>query len=320
MGTLIAKKYPTKLFLKAADHTYVECGTGAKAGSCWGGKTGGTAFNNRTGGTARANAIAQPNERANITCYLVNGVCHQAANRILLPAGILVSGARGYSLSQAIFGAYGKVMGGRCHAPFNQYPGVAGDLPACTPAAGGATHTRATAKQTQRQRSRNSLLRMLEKRAAGAQDALEGMRINVRAFEREVQFALDGTLSDKTAQGLREAKVKADLEHLRLCQNFERQEVNAVQFVKGFNRMTVNFQDDLANALSKVQYRRVFDLTPEERIYLADPDILDEQFGKGTQRPCTAKNCKASDLHHDSEGCFRSRSTPDSARVRTGDR
>ena len=51
MGTLIAKKYPTKLFLKAADHTYVECGTGGKAWSCWGGKTGGTAFNSGTGTT-----------------------------------------------------------------------------------------------------------------------------------------------------------------------------------------------------------------------------------------------------------------------------
>jgi hypothetical protein len=25
MGLLVAKKYPTTLFLKAADHTYVEC-------------------------------------------------------------------------------------------------------------------------------------------------------------------------------------------------------------------------------------------------------------------------------------------------------
>lgn len=282
MGTLIAMSYRTKLFLKAADHTYVECGIGAKAWSCWGGKIGGAAFNSGTGSTARADAIAEPNERANITCYLVNGVCHQAANRILLPAGILVSGARGYSLSQAIFGAYGKVMGGLCHAPFDQYSGVRGDLPACTPTAGGAPHTRATAKQTQHQKSRSSLLRTLHRRAAGAQDALEGMYINVRAFEREVQFALDGELSDKKAQGLREAKIKADLEHLRLCQNFERQEVKEVQFVKGFNRMTFNFQDDLANALSKVQYRRVFNLPPEERIYLADPDILDEQFGNGT--------------------------------------
>lgn len=38
MGMLVVRHYPTKLFLKAADHTYVECGTGAQGWSCWGGK------------------------------------------------------------------------------------------------------------------------------------------------------------------------------------------------------------------------------------------------------------------------------------------
>ena len=135
MGTLIAKKYPTKLFLKAADHTYVECSTGGKAWSCWGGKTGGTAFNSGTGSTRRADAIAESNEHAGITCYLVNGVCHQAANRILVSAGILVSTARGYALSQAVFGTYGRAGVWPCSAPFNQQVGVTGDLPECSAAA-----------------------------------------------------------------------------------------------------------------------------------------------------------------------------------------
>src|SRR5262245_20987312 len=86
MGVLIAKKYPTNLFAKLADHTYVECGTGRKAWSCWGGKTGGTEFRRDLGSTLQADQIAEPNERGGITCYLINGVCHQAANRILLPA------------------------------------------------------------------------------------------------------------------------------------------------------------------------------------------------------------------------------------------
>ena len=44
MGTLIAMRYPTKLFANLADHPYVMCSTGRKAWSCWGGKTGGTAL------------------------------------------------------------------------------------------------------------------------------------------------------------------------------------------------------------------------------------------------------------------------------------
>jgi hypothetical protein len=137
MGTLIAKKYPTSLFAKAADHTYVECGTGAKGWGCWGGKAGGSAFRQGTGSTAQAAAIAQPNEKAGIRCYLVNGVCHQAANRILIPTGITVLGARGYQLSQLLYGTYGRLGVFPCRSPFHQHPGVGGDLPECAVAGAG---------------------------------------------------------------------------------------------------------------------------------------------------------------------------------------
>src|SRR5512143_1288720 len=128
MGILVAKKYPTKLFLKAADHTYVKCGTGGKAWGCWGGKTGGTELRRGVGSTNQADAIAEPNERAGISCYLINGVCHRAANRILFPAGITVIGARGYDVSEALFGTYGSPRGpfGTCPSPFDQHPGVTG--------------------------------------------------------------------------------------------------------------------------------------------------------------------------------------------------
>ena len=91
MATLVVMHYPTSLFANLADHTYVKCGTGGKAWSCWGGKTGGALLRQGVGSTNQANAIAEPNERAGIRCYLINGVCHQAANRILFAAGITAS-------------------------------------------------------------------------------------------------------------------------------------------------------------------------------------------------------------------------------------
>ena len=112
MGTLVAMHYPTMLALGAADHTYVRCSTGRKAWSCWGGKTGGSFLRSGSGSTNQADAIAEPcNECAGVTCYLVNGVCHQAANRILFPAGIFVTGARGYGVSSAILGLTGDRRG-----------------------------------------------------------------------------------------------------------------------------------------------------------------------------------------------------------------
>jgi hypothetical protein len=136
MGTLVVMHYPTSLFANLADHTYVKCGTGGKAWSCWGGKTGGDELRRANGSTKQADAIAGSDERAGITCYLINGVCHQAANRILFAAGITVKGARGYDVSEALFGTYGRPRGpfGLCRAPFNQHTDVTGDLPQCVDA------------------------------------------------------------------------------------------------------------------------------------------------------------------------------------------
>ncbi len=141
MGTLVAKARPIQLFAQLADHTYVQCDTGGARWGCWGRSTGGTVLRSGAGSTKRADRIAQPDEKANIRCYLINGVCHQAANRVLFPAGILVRGARGYAISHALFGTYGRVGFWPCRSPFTQYPGVRGDLAACktTWAARGST-------------------------------------------------------------------------------------------------------------------------------------------------------------------------------------
>ena len=133
MGMLVAMHYPTVLALGAADHTYVRCGTGGKAWSCSGRENRGERLTQQFGSTNQADAIASRTSAPGVLCYLVNGVCHQAANRILFPAGIFVTGARGYGLSSAIFGPYGRPRGplGHCKAPFDRHAGVVGDLPEC---------------------------------------------------------------------------------------------------------------------------------------------------------------------------------------------
>lgn len=297
MGTLVAWKYPTKLFLKAADHTYVACANGGMAWSCWGGKTGGTAFNSGTGSTRRANAIAEPNERAGITCYLVNGVCHQAANRILAPAGILVSAARGYALSQAIFGTYGRAGIWPCSAPFNTHAGVSGDLPAClagaTPAA--AKVASKTLPKLAMSAGDSAHLRGLKARYnrfdPKTSTAMEAIQFNIQVFERDLNHRFQQAPLDKVAtQGLMLAKTAVETGHHQLNADWTGQQVSPVEFVTEFNRLTDRFQDDCANALrKKPQYRRLMDLNPDERLVLADPDALDVAFGAGTARQVYGK-------------------------------
>jgi hypothetical protein len=296
MGTLVAKKYPTTLFMKAADHTYVECGTGAKGWGCWGGKSGGTALRSAPGSTKRADRIAGANERAGITCYLVNGVCHQAANRILLPAGITVRGARGYGVSEAMFGTYGRVGFWPCHAPFNQHSGVTGDLSACIPsaqaldAAARATpedqrdwaYTRAVLalyRHAQEITPSRGSTRSSRREELSAERSFEAFHLEL--FENQCAYSLgpsfDKTLSRKLV-GIRRTIERAQLEAAR---SLRRAAMTATDFVAQINALTVDLQERLRGALKPAHYQSLLDLSvDEEPIVLADPAIVVRAFSK----------------------------------------
>jgi hypothetical protein len=284
MGQLVALKYPTVLFAKAADHTYVQCGSGGKKWSCWGGNTGGMAFNQGTGSTARADKIATPSGKAGITCYLVNGVCHQAANRILIPAGILVNGARGYTLSSLIFGTYGKVGFLPCFAPLNGFPNVKGDLPEC--AAPSLATTRAPrlrlvpAERAHVRGIQNTYYRF---ERVGAAAHLDRINFQMNLFSREVTFRLK-SMKAESERGLYLAKQSAELRHWNLIDARNLDRMRDADFVKEFNVMTHKFQDDIANALNKVQYRKLMGTNADERLTLADPWIVKSVFGAGVAR------------------------------------
>jgi hypothetical protein len=87
-----------------ADHTYVTSSDGF-AWPCWGRSSGGRMVCGGGGSSLRANCLS---ELQAFLIYGVNGVCHQAANRILAPASwVTVSGAKGYWASVGAYGPYG---------------------------------------------------------------------------------------------------------------------------------------------------------------------------------------------------------------------
>jgi hypothetical protein len=98
------------------DHTYVTSSHGHVWG-CWGRSRGGTVFCSGGGNIDKANCLSQPASQAGIS-YGNTGVCHQTANRILLEAGQMVSGARGYRASVFMWGVYSKEPStGRHYSP-----------------------------------------------------------------------------------------------------------------------------------------------------------------------------------------------------------
>jgi len=288
MGTLVAWHYPTALFADQADHTYVACGNGGKAWSCWGGKTGGNPLRSAPGSTLRADAIAEPNERANIKCYLVNGVCHQAANRILLPAGITVRGVRGYWLSEALYGTYGRPRGflGFCEAPFHQHSGISGDLPQCAEAAGGppAPMPLAAAEAEPEPPGMASYLSQVNSLyaqagapgggGAFALDAEEAGAFQLRLFGLLTDFKL-GEEYRQTSGGEALMAARGDFEQRRdeVERAFFYRETGVGEFVAAYNELMIDFQRQSAEILPENGFRALLAESPETPVVLGDPEV-----------------------------------------------
>lgn len=97
--------WAVKISWLGADHTYVTSSDGGVWG-CWGRSSGGRGICSGQGSSKRANCLSQSSSHAGII-YGVTGVCHQTANRILYPAGVVVSRANGYWASVTMYGTYG---------------------------------------------------------------------------------------------------------------------------------------------------------------------------------------------------------------------
>lgn len=294
MGILVAKAYPTALFANQADHTYVQCSTGGKKWGCWGGKTGGHELRRATGSTKRADCIARADEKANIKCYLVNGVCHQAANRILLPAGITVRGARGYSISEALFGTYGRVGMWPCSSPFNQCGTTTGDLSACAVAERTAAATAVARTESEQldwvyinsvlelyAKARGIQAEMTAVRAGGkaAAPAAKAEAFHVALFANMAEFKLGPLLNRDVERKLLKIRREIERKRVRLERQRAAGEISDEQFVSRFDRITLEFQEKMANALKPAEYVTLFDMKPDERVVLADKTIVKKEFG-----------------------------------------
>lgn len=278
MGTLIGKAYPVSTALqKIADHTYVECDTGKKGWGCWGGKTGGRAIISGTGSTAQADAIATTNERAGITCYAINGVCHQAANRILWPSKSLVSAASGYWLSSSLYTTYGKNNYNWfhiCEAPFDQHMSVTGDLPACT--------NSLQVEDTKRSAENDFAVAAmsLHTKASGfaADDAAGHLKNHLEHVTLLSEYRLGSIYTEKLGQDLCDLHVNIETERLELNKKYAEKSITIKEFADEFNKLTIKFQDQMAQKLKPEHYRAYFCLEHTERLIILDPDVIDKIY------------------------------------------
>jgi hypothetical protein len=284
MGTLVAMHYPTVLALGAADHTYVMCSTGGKAWACWGNKTGGSFLRSGSGSTNQADAIAEPNEHAGVTCYLINGVCHQAANRILFPAGIFVTGARGYGLSSVIYGTYGRFRGplGTCKAPFNRHAGVTGDLPQCLTPSLGTTAADLTQsfdekRYFERVSAAYSEATTLWSQNEGRSDA-DLVDFMIQLFDYQIEYNLGDKLDQQRFDRLRDFRVSAERSRIHIETKIAGRKMSVSEFVARSDLQAISLQKSAARVLKPDEYEALFNLKYGELVGLADPAIVAKAY------------------------------------------
>jgi hypothetical protein len=87
------------------EHTYVVSDEGHRW-PCFGSADSGRQICTGNGDLALVRCLARSDGRAGIS-YGWTGICHQTANRLLWPAGILVSQAEAYKFSSTLFGHHG---------------------------------------------------------------------------------------------------------------------------------------------------------------------------------------------------------------------
>ncbi len=301
MGKLIAMAYPTPLLLDQADHTYVKCGTGKKAWRCWGGNTGGRVLGTGTASTKRADKIAQPDEKAGIKCYLINGVCHQAANRILMPAGLTVRGARGYGISEALFGPYGRVGFWPCKGPFKKYSGVTGDLPECAGPPSSSMRTAMGPSLALKKANKldwhytkgvldnyGKVTKLMRDKVIRAADA---KNFHLKNFMHMAEFHLGPMLDRALCSKLKQVCRKIENERAKAETAFAHDRKAAGEFVDRFNKTTLLFQDEMASVMKPEQYETLYDLKPDDRVILADREIVEKVYGvkQGSLRRAAAR-------------------------------
>ncbi|PZQ33262.1 MAG: hypothetical protein DI562_02005 [Stenotrophomonas acidaminiphila] len=285
MGVISVLRYPTMLVGGAADHSYVECGSGAVGWGCWGGKSGGTTLRQRAGSTERAAAIAEPNERAGITTYLLNGVCHQSSNRILLPARTTADGVRGYTLSVGLFGPYGRLSSalGKCKAPLHIHEGLTGDIDQCMAQVfdGVPLGGEPLPYDFQDDRYMSAVGALYRAGVDVDPSILDGFTMQIDLFRELVAHRM------RRVRRRIERRKYGRVMHFR--EQFEVARVGAEQslffegnrlgFCQVFDQLTLSFQDDLAAILDDEEYEDLLGLQRQERIVISEPRIVQSEYG-----------------------------------------
>lgn len=258
-----------------ADHTYVTSSDGY-VWPCWGRSSGGHSICAGVGSSASANCFSQTDSQAGIL-YALTGVCHQTANRILYPAGVIVSAAGGYWASVLLYGTYGtstlpsliewEIRKGRCG-------GVAGDMMANARGAVAA----GTVVQAD-PALRTYLDKVNDLYAAQANAATLSMLSNAAQPDilgQELKLMADYRLANAAPDmaPLQGEQTKTLARKAALDQQLITKQLTPAEYARKVNALVGELLSKSVTLLGEQTHTRLFGVAPGASVELVDSDIL----------------------------------------------
>lgn len=267
------------LAIRPAEHTYVLAVRDGRARDVGAAVAGGRLLRQGAGQWTWVDRFGGENGDAGLPLHLVHGTTHQIANRLLLTAGLSCRGARGYRVSEILFGAYGRpgcgieatMPGSRDRdatppgVPWRPLPGSVfphrpgrGPASDLAPVLSLADHAEA--------RYLAEVRRIYQRSAVN-----EPVAFPLRLFAALLRYRLgENFISGPRLARLLELRMEIEEARRRLEQRWLSARVGATAFLAGFNDLTLGLQERLAWLLSPEEYHCLLEQPPWDRVLLGD--------------------------------------------------
>jgi hypothetical protein len=254
------------------DHTYVTSDDNYGPWGCFGRSSGGHPVSSGQGNSACADCLSKPsNLLATPPIYAglrygVTGVCHQAANRILRPAGISVAGVQGYGASLFLYGQYGRGGWPEWMQCVNLSSGPVGSPPQGVPS------VVSSSKNAQ-------LFKRIEEIYAAHPEALnpteqEDLEIGKREMLALFSTQLGDEYDRKRVNQVTDLHRRLQEARLYLGRELESRRISKEHFLRVFNElMTLTFER-CQEILGKRDFERLFGGSVDQVRHLVEPSIF----------------------------------------------
>jgi hypothetical protein len=261
--------------LRFWDHTYATSDDG-HIWPCFGRSSGGSVVARGSGDSALADCLSRPIDMNKVPPvfaglkYGLTGVCHQAVNRILYPAGITVAQARGYRFSFALYHQYGS----------GPWPELAGCV---TMVSKGGSELKASQRPARSTVSKSKDAR-LSRRVLGIYSQPRvferlGSDENALALGREEFRALTDTYLGEDYDQAKVAEVARlqqamQLEQRTLARRFESGELDAETYLSSLNDLITRTFAQSEKVLGRADFAKLFGLPAAEAGNLVDRETF----------------------------------------------